>query len=187
MKRRLFNVLAGVSLVLCVAIGALWVRSEFDYDAVGSNSGYPERHEVVAWAAAASNGRIFLLHSTFFGSSSGMLSGRRSYYNSTAKGSFRGNPRGSFPYDNVHWGWYSHQKQIDARGNGVSDYHAIFPLWESAALTVVLPLVWLRSWKSGRHNALRGLCQKCGYDLRATPERCPECGTVPANTTEAKA
>ena len=78
--------------------------------------------------------------------------GRRSYYSSTAKGDFRGNPRGSF--DNVHWGWYSHQRQLDARGNGFSDYRAIFPLWEIAALTTALPLIWLRIRMSGRSQCV---------------------------------
>jgi hypothetical protein len=32
-----------------------------------------------------------------------------------------------------------------------------------------------RRWAEAK-KAAAGLCPRCGYDLRASPERCPECG-----------
>jgi len=56
--------------------------------------------------------------------------------------------------------------------------------WTIAFFTAILPM-WLVA-RSLRHEHKPGCCIKCGYDLRATPDRCPECGSL-KNPKEAAA
>jgi hypothetical protein len=56
------------------------------------------------------------------------------------------------------------------------------PYWFIMLLTAILPGARLAAWRR-RARRLRmrpGLCRHCGYDCRATPDRCPECGTPAA-------
>jgi hypothetical protein len=55
-----------------------------------------------------------------------------------------------------------------------------------AVAAAILPLAWALAWayRAWRRTMPKGICHHCGYDLRATPERCPECGMVPKKLAE---
>jgi hypothetical protein len=54
------------------------------------------------------------------------------------------------------------------------------PYWSLLLLTGVGPAWWLYRRRRREHRMRHGLCRNCGYDLRGTGDRCPECGHVPA-------
>ena len=134
-RRKLFPVCSAASLLLCAAVGVMWVatlgRQTFQILDVGRE---PNRY-----VARAQNGVLTL----------------------------SGQPlKGDLVANRVR----SHGRVIL-----VDDYLVAIPLWLLALAFGVLPAAAaFHSRKRRLSNG--GLCPACGYDLRATPDRCPECG-----------
>ena len=66
------------------------------------------------------------------------------------------------------------------------DHGVIIPMWAFVGLFAVAALFVISVRLSGR-NLPNQRCSSCGYDLRATPERCPECGPDFTRGTQAAA
>jgi predicted amidophosphoribosyltransferase len=59
----------------------------------------------------------------------------------------------------------------------MSPYDAlIIPYWPLALLAAAYPLIAASKLIRSHLRRRAGCCIACGYDLRASPDRCPECG-----------
>ena len=186
MKRRLFNLLAAVSLVLCGATAAMWVRSSFLTDDLFVfarwNEPAREFNTVHTWLLG---GWIQVQGIETYGLPNDDVSKARAYGNGSFR--FRSDPMapqvGGVFSQRWPWVYWLHFQASGASTyaglNGLSHVWKFgVCLWPVTLIELVLPIAWVWRRDKRRHHRLRGLCPRCGYDLRATPDRCPECGTA---------
>jgi hypothetical protein len=50
--------------------------------------------------------------------------------------------------------------------------------WPIVLLSGLPPAVWFMRRRRAKRRIACGHCVRCGYDLRETPDRCPECGQL---------
>lgn len=193
----LFNLVAGLSAIMCVATVVFWFRSYRSGDVLewtGTN------------ASATNPSRMGLTYTRTI-----HLITQRGYLHAMSEYSAVVVTTGMFRFGvyfepELNWGpgdslpessatffhtddrrWLKFERAgVRVEALDVTDAKSAFRvrvlqlhLLPIAALTTILPLLRARSWQ--RRRALRdqqtSACNICGYDLRASPDRCPECGT----------
>ena len=79
---------------------------------------------------------------------------------------------------NTHTISDSISRGLDADLNFSSE-PADIPFWILIGLFFPLPVIrFAINYIRKRHELFAGRCRNCGYDVRASPDRCPECGTL---------
>jgi hypothetical protein len=178
LKRVLSTILAALSLVLFIAVVAVWIRTFFIRDIVGFVSGDGNGQIV-----QSIRGRLHIMTS-LDGRSSGSFSHSqdRLVPNALWNGGMSSYPVNVEWHMGHVWQTYSRNHLIfssppaGASGFTTNPRLIVIPYWSPALLFAILPTIWI--WQFVKHGQRRkiGHCPKCNYDLRATPQRCPECG-----------
>ena len=168
MKRCLLNLLTLVSLLLCVAVAVMWVRSYWVLDSFGRMSHLSANR--VRWVFAVSEAGAVAVGET---SITNLDHTDVLLYESSKT------PRWNRePADRGEWRTNLMPQMLRNRSvmgaRTIEETSIMLPYWTLMAPTALVPSV--RAWRRLRRRG-PGLCSACGYDLRATPGRCPECGT----------
>jgi hypothetical protein len=66
----------------------------------------------------------------------------------------------------------------DAGPTSEAVWGIVLPYWLLEMFMCIPLFMMIQTERRRMHRRRMGLCTACGYDLRATPGRCPECGTV---------
>ena len=175
--RRLFTLCSAVSLLPLLAACAVWVRSYFVADWVGrfaadgGGSGLASE-----WVVLTAPGRAHVTRRAYtFARPVAPPAGATAWETHRAADVLQDwFDRSSLP-GRIGFGWGASRK-VSSGGNVIRQRAVTFPLWLPAALAAVLPAAWVRRRLVPWRRARAGLCAVCGYDLRASPGRCPECG-----------
>jgi hypothetical protein len=168
MRRRLFNLAAAISLVLCATTGAMWGRSYAAQDQI-----------TIRLGPSPTSIHVFHAH----GSVASTVT-RSVIYDVPA---WRAKVTSSDEPVKLYEYWHSRSPIVHAGGFSVVGPQSVgegggvlVPHWFLLLATAALPaLAARRVW--GRRRARRAgeqPCPTCGYDLRASPDYCPECGAI---------
>jgi hypothetical protein len=164
MKRRLFRLLSALSLLLCVGTCVLWARSYWRSDGIWITTDVDNR-ELQQYGSHWYKGYTA---ETAFGQVRFQVQWNLSVYPSTPA------------TWSIRWTSDEHVGFEGQSGGGThTQARYRFSLWRPALAAGVTPGIFVMTRRRRRQNPGHSFCLRCGYDLRATPDRCPECGTVP--------
>ena len=200
-RARLLTFLSALSLLLCVASAVLWVRSHIISDQFWSGrvDDRPDGQDDVSVYMLCDWGGLCILRTGHHypqdflkahpnnRSPAGPYKGRRSW-GASAVYPYQGGRPGA----PVAFRFAGFELTTGLRPNPKDPFRRhtaamVVPIWALTLLTALPPAVFLvRRLRRRPLPAGARPCPRCNYDLRATPDRCPECGT-PAGPKNAPA